>query len=348
MLAREGPAIVMAYQVSGQTGWGRRIASVVFPAMLGLAALAIVAVSLVSAGRWAGFVVRAESASAVVDRIERVRSPGSGRGVTYRPVFRIIDGPGAGELARSRNHNSWRRYAVPQAVTVWQDPADRGWAEADSLPSLFLGPVLGLLFAAFALGAAWLFLPAWVLGTEGKPIPPPRTYTKKTIWGVAQVTESGTGLPGRLKLLLAGPGIAGLILIAFVFAHGEVSSALAYRDVSAVTEGRVALRVKERQLIGGEFRPLHITTIRFRTPDGREIALDAERDAAIRGLSPGDPVPVRYLRHDPQSARPASLWDEWHRSLFAALVFLVVLVSGTWFLRRKLGPWWREEQGMRS
>lgn len=300
--------------------------------LLTVGGLAGAGLSLYAGARWLGFVLRADQASAVVERVE-VRST-RGRGSTYIPWFRFTDGDGRSVLARSHNANSWPRYAVPQAVQVRYDRTDPAWAEADALPILLFGPLLLLAFSTLILALAGAFLRAISAGNADAPRI--RATVTRHAWGTVTVHRSGllVSVPQPLKLLIAGSGYAFVSMLALTFLHGELTAALARHEVSVQVVGRIEPKVKERQLIRDEWVPVHVPVVRFTTADGRDQIVDAQPFQELRALSFGDPVQLRYPLIDPAAAVPASIWREWRWAAATGAVALIVLGAGGVLLRR--------------
>lgn len=302
--------------------------------LLALGGLAGASLSFYAGAGWLAFVLRADQASAVVERVE-VRSI-RGRGSTYTPWFRFTDDDGRSVLARSHNVDSWPRYAVPQAVRVRYDRTDPAWAEADALPTLLFGPLLLLVFSTLVLAIAWVFFRP--LGNGRSDAEASRIHVTATrhAWGTVTTRRSGLLPPLRrpLKLLIAGSGYAFVSMLALTFLRGELTAALARREVSVDVVGRIEPKVKERQLIRGELVPVHVPVIRFTTADGREQVVDATPHPELRTLSFGDPVRLRYPRADPAAAVPASVWREWRRVVVAGAAALAVLGAGGFLLWR--------------
>jgi len=124
--------------------------------------VALIGLGLLNAAGWAAFALRAETAEAVVERIERRASN------QQAPVFRFRIADGREVSARSLDAYGRARFGEGQAVRIAYDPADPSRATGDPLERLIFMPLL-----LVPLGAALLGI-RWVLRRPAAMTPPPR------------------------------------------------------------------------------------------------------------------------------------------------------------------------------
>lgn len=299
-------------------------------ALFGSAGVFIGGAGLYGLGHWIGFAQRAEAAPGVVLRMAAVRRRGQ------VPVFHYETPGGDMAEARSRNPNSWARFAPGDAVTLRVDPLRRDWAEADSLALLLFGPLLALPFGAIPLGIAWL---TWRTSTTPRDpgLPKPRTTTMR--WGGKLIIrDHATGDPVSARALAWCLGLPAATLLAMLAAFVGVNEILAARAAHRNTEwvlARVEAVETAGRLVNGQNQPYaHYPRLLFTTADGERVRVSGTSSGSPRHAV-GDMVALRYRRGVPDSAVESSIWDFWLRP--AAFGLGAILASlPLWLLLRGL------------
>lgn len=303
-------------------------------ALFGSAGAFIGGAGLYGLGGWIGFALRAEATPGVVLRMAAVRRRGQ------VPIFHYQTPAGDTVEARSRNPNSWARFAPGDAVTLRVDPLRRDWAEADSLALLLFGPLLALPFGAIPLGVAWL---TWRTGTTSQDSSPPRTRTTTTRWrGNLTIRDPATGGAVSASALAWCLGLPAAILLAMLAAFFGVNEILAARAEHRGTEwvqARVEAVETAGRLVNGQSQPYaYYPRLLFTTADGQRVRLSGQSSGSPRHAT-GDMVALRYRRGVPDSAVESSIWDFWLRpaafGLGAILACIPLCLLLRWLMRSR-------------
>lgn len=277
-------------------------------ALFGSAGVFIGGASLYSLGSWVGFALRAEATPGVVQRMAAVRRRGQ------VPVFHYQTPAGDMAEARSRNPNSWARFAPGDAVTLRVDPLRRDWAEADSLALLLFGPLLALPFGAIPLGIAWL---TWRAGTALRDPSLPKLRTTTTRWGGhLTIRDRAAGGPVSARALAWCLGLPAATLLAMLATFIGVNEILATRAAHRNTEwvlARVEAVETAGRLVNGQNLPYaYYPRLLFTTTDGQRVRVSGKSSGSPRHAV-GDMLAMRYRRGVPDSAVESSIWDFWLR-----------------------------------
>lgn len=301
-------------------------------ALFGSAGAFISGAGLYSLGNWIGFTLRADAAPGTVLRVVPVRRRGQ------VPVFHYATPAGDIVEARSRNPNSWARFAPGDAVMLRVDPARRDWAEADGLALLLFGPLLALPFGAIPLGIAWL---TWRAGTAPGSPRLPKVRTTTTRWGGhLTIRDRATGGPVSLRALAWCLGLPAATLLAMLAIFIGLNEALAARAEHRSTEwaqARVeAVETAGRQVNGQSIPYAHYPRLLFTTADGQRVRILGTSSGSPRHAV-GDIVALRYRRGIPDRAVEVSRWDFWLRpaafGLGAILACIPLGLVLRWLLR---------------
>ena len=130
----------------------------IFGWVLGVLGLAVAGVGLSSSLQWIPFALRAENASAVVERVEWLTR------YDYAPFFRFRTTDGRDISARSidlyRRSGKGGNFGEGQMVLVYYDPADPSRATGDTFTQLILKPLLLLPMGLVPLLAGIIILRA--------------------------------------------------------------------------------------------------------------------------------------------------------------------------------------------
>jgi hypothetical protein len=310
------------------------LAAWIIIALFGSAGVFISGAGLYSLGHWIGFALRAEAAPGVVLRMVAVRRRGQ------VPVFHYETPAGDMAEARSRNSNSWARFAPGDAVTLRVDPLRRDWAEADSLALLLFGPLLALSFGAIPLGIAWL---TWRAGTTPCDPDLPKRRTATTRWG-GNLTIRDRATDGSIsaRALAWCLGLPAATLLALLAAFTGVNEILAARAAHRNTEwvqARVEAVETAGRLVNGQSLPYaYHPRLLFTTADGQRVRVSGKSSGSHRYVV-GDMVALRYRRGAPDNAVESSIWDFWLRpaafALGAILACIPLCLLLRWLLRNR-------------
>ena len=87
---------------------------------------------------------------------------GSTQSVTYRPVYRVLDGPHAGREQRSSTGSAFWKGKEGREVDGWYDPADGSVVSAgDWKTGQVMVPILILVGAAGVTWGLWIVMEQW-------------------------------------------------------------------------------------------------------------------------------------------------------------------------------------------